>query len=66
MKVEELMDDEAQLLNIGELVPTVSDPSLKLHNYHGEMVSIQGIALGEMVRTEDIPKLEDLPVHVTV
>ena len=62
---EALVDDDAQLLNIRDLMPTVADPSLKLHKYHGEMVSVQGLALGEMVRTEDIPQLDNLPVHVT-
>lgn len=62
---EELKDDEAQLLTIGELVPTPKDPTLKLHKYHGEMVSIKGIAVGEMVRTEDIPQLRDSPIHFT-
>ncbi|MCI0438613.1 MAG: hypothetical protein L0177_05725 [Chloroflexi bacterium] len=63
---EALADDEPQLVNIGSLVPTPGDPTSKLHTFHGEMVSIQGIALGQMVRTEDIPKMQDLPVQFTV
>lgn len=64
--LENLEDDGAQLISIGELVPTPQDPTPRLHRFHGEMVSVQGIALGYMVRTEDIPLLQDLPVHLTV
>lgn len=63
---EQLEDDEAQLLNIGDLAPTIEDPSLKLQDFHGEMVSIQGIALGGMVRSEDIPVLQNIPVGLTL
>ncbi len=64
---ETLVDDDAQLLNIEDLVPTPNDPSAKLDGFHGETVSVQGVALGEMVRTEEnVPILQDLPVHVTV
>ena len=37
---EHLEDDEAQLLNIRDLAPTIEAPSLKLHDFHSEMVSI--------------------------
>jgi hypothetical protein len=30
------------------------------------MVSVQGLALGKMVKTEDIPQLKDLSLHLTV
>jgi len=62
---EEFIDDESQLLNIRDLAPTLQDPSLKLHKYHGELVSIQGIGLGAMVRTEDIPSLKGIPIALT-
>ncbi len=39
---------------------------MKLHRYHGEMVAIEGVALGEMVRTEDVPQLRNSPIHFTV
>ena len=55
---ETLEDDQAQLLTIGELAP-------RLGQYHGEMVSVQGLALGAMVKTEDIPQLQNLPLHLT-
>lgn len=63
---ENLVDDEAQLLSIGDLVPTLDDPTQKLHSFHGEMVSVEGIALGGVIRTEDIPIIKNLPAHVTV
>jgi hypothetical protein len=62
---EALQDDEAQLLNIDQLYPTYKDPTLKLHKFHGEMLAVKGIALGHMVRTEDIPQLRNSPVHIT-
>ena len=62
---ERLHDDDAQLVNIGNLVPTPKNLSLKLHTFHGEMVAIEGIALGKMVRTEDIPIVRRSPVHLT-
>ena len=62
---ESLEDDEAELRTIGELVPTLSDPTPELHRYHGEMVSVEGLALGAMVRTEDVPQLKNLPIHLT-
>lgn len=63
---EKLVDDEAQLVTIGELMPTPRDPSPKLQKFHGEMLSIEGIAIGEMVRTEDIPQLRNSPVQLTI
>ena len=63
---EFLEDDEAQLLNISSLIPTIEDPSLKLQGFHSELVSIQGIALGGMVRSEDIPVLKNIPVGLTL
>jgi len=63
---ETLVDDDAQVVSIGSLVPTPSDPGNKLGDFHGEVVSVEGIALGTMIRTEDVPVLEDMPVHVTV
>jgi hypothetical protein len=62
---EDLVDDEAQLVNIGDLVPTLQDPTLKLWRFHREVVSVRGFALGTMVRTEDVPIAEKSPVHVT-
>ena len=56
---ETLKDDPAQTLLIHDLFP-------RLSQYHGEMVSIQGIALGSMVRTEDIQQLKNMPVHLTL
>lgn len=63
---EKLVDDEAQLVTIGELMPTPRDPSPKLQKFHGEVLSIEGIAIGEMVRTEDIPQLRNSPVQLTI
>ena len=62
---EDLADDEAQLLTIDALMPTVSDPTVKLAQYDGEMISVQGLALGKMVRTEDIEGLKKLPIALT-
>lgn len=62
---EQIVDDEAQLLNIQDLVPTPADPSLKLDKYHGEVVSVQGLALGAMMKSEDLPILNKLPIAVT-
>lgn len=59
---EELLDDESQLLNIRDLMPTPQDPSLKLQKFHGKLISIQGIGLGAMVKSEDIPPLSGLPI----
>ena len=63
---EALIDDEAELRSIGELVATTGDPASKLPTFHGEMVSVQGLALGGMVRTEDLPQLGGLPLGVTL
>lgn len=63
---EDLKDDDPQLVNIGQLVPTPKDPTLKLSKYHGKIVSVQGIALGGMVRTEDIPQLKNVPIALTI
>ena len=62
---EDLIDDEAELVSIERLVPTLEDPTPKLADWHGQTVSIEGIALGETVRTEDIQVLENSPVHIT-
>ena len=66
MFFEELKDDDAQLVRIGDLVPTPNDPGLKMYRYHGDMISVEGIAIGEMVRTEDIPQLKNSPIHFTL
>ena len=55
---EALEDDEAQLLPIRKVI---SD----LAGYPGEMVSIQGLALGTTVKTEEVPQLRNLPLHMT-
>ena len=62
---ETLVDDEPELHNIRDLASTVQDSSPKLHKYHGDMVSVQGVALGAMVRTEDIPALKNIPIGLT-
>ncbi|MDA1347948.1 MAG: hypothetical protein O3A47_03660 [Chloroflexi bacterium] len=48
-------------LAIEDLIPG----NQKLRKYHGEVVRVKGIALGGMVRTEDIPKVQDLPLQIT-
>ena len=64
---EVLVDDEAELHNIRDLSPTAEDPKLKLHTFHSGMVRVRGLALGEMVKTEDIPVpyIKNIPIHVT-
>ena len=62
---ETLSDGPVDHLTIGDLVPTFQDPTLKLHTFHGEMVTVEGVALGKMVRTEDIPVVKRSPVHLT-
>lgn len=56
---EGLSDDKPQLLNIGDLVSTIDDPMAKLHNHYGEIVGVQGVALGATVRSEDIPEFHN-------
>ncbi|MDO8636117.1 MAG: DUF4382 domain-containing protein, partial [Dehalococcoidia bacterium] len=63
---ENFKDDESQLVTIGELVPTPKDPTIKMPKYHGKMVNIEGIAIGETVKTEDIPQLSNSPIHFTI
>ena len=62
---EQLVDDEPQMVTISQLAPTVDDPTPKLRQFHGQMVSVQGFAVGSMVRSEDIPVLSGLPVQLT-
>ena len=62
---EQLVDDEPQMFTISQLAPTIDDPTLKLRQFHGQMVSVQGLAVGSTVRSEDIPALSGLPVQLT-
>ncbi len=56
--IENISDDSAQLITIQQLT---SSPA----SYHGEMVSIEGIALGVEVETEDIPLINGIPLGFT-
>ena len=46
----------AHLIRMGN---TIDDPMAKLHNHYGEIVGVQGVALGATVRSEDIPEFHN-------